>query len=264
MIDIHYKKKIITIPGEWAELTGKQYLRVIKELHKNITNEWFAADAMLRVLTNKSFFSFYLLPADMRWRCYDKMKWVYEDQNCTEQLLPKYKTLYGPAGDFMNLLMAEFHHTEIAYQQYILNKGENAEALNILVAVLYRRGKNKKLYNYKLNSEGDYRVPFNAAEIEWHLKKVSNWPQHVKQAVFTWYDACRQQLLKQYAAAFTGSTKKGSYAQGLFEMMRSISGTKYGSFKEVEQMPVRTAFLEIIASKHEAAEMERAYNKKTG
>jgi hypothetical protein len=83
----------------------------------------------------------------------------------------------------------------------------------------------------------------------------------VKHGVFIWYDACREQLFQDFKEAFTGKAKTDSYAQGLFEMMRSISGGKYGTLKDVEQLHVYTAFLEILASKREAAELEKQHKK---
>jgi hypothetical protein len=245
----------------WDELTPRQYIRVVKLLHKPVKNEWYACDAMLRVLSNRSWLSFYLLPPDLRWRCYEHLKWVYERQNVTEQLLPHYKDLYGPASGFANLLMIEFHHTEIAYQDYILSKSEDDAALIRLCAVLYRLPKNKKAYNYKRNPDGDLRQPFNANEIAFYEKKIKRWPMAVKHGVFIWYDACREQLFQDFKEAFTGKAKTDSYAQGLFEMMRSISGGKYGTLKDVEQLHVYTAFLEILASKREAAELEKQHKK---
>lgn len=260
MIALCYKNKTITIPSQWDELTAKQYVRVIKELHARVVNEWLSCDRMLRILSGKNYFTYYLLPADLRWRCYEHMRWVYEKQNVTTQLLPSYRGLIGPAAYFTNTLLKEFHHTEIAYQDYIKHINE-ADALNKLVAVLYRLPKNKKLYDYKRNPDGDLRQPFNANEIDFYINRVSRWPHAVKLAVFVWYDACREQFFTDYREAFTGGMKKESYAQGLFEMMRSISGGKYGTFKDVEQMPVHTAFLEIIASKREAKELEKNAKK---
>lgn len=248
--------------SEWAELTPRQYIRVIRRLHKPVTNEWFATDAMLRILTGRNWFRFYLLPADLRWRCYEHIRWVYDKQDAVAQLLPKYKGLVGPAGSFNNLKLIEFHHSEIAYQQYITNT-EDINALNLLVAVLYRSPKNKKLYDYKRNPEGDFRQKFNANEIEYYEHKISRWPLAARLAIFVWYDACREQLFKDYGEAFTGTKKTQSYAQGLFEMMRSIAGGKYGVLKDVEQLYVHTAFLEIIASKREADELEKQYKKQS-
>ncbi len=263
MITIHYQKKKLVIPDAWNELSTRQYIRVVKLLHKPVTNEWTAADAMLRILSSLNFFAFYLLPADMRLRCYEFLRWVYEKQNITDQILPKYKGLYAPAASFTNLLLIEFHHTEIAYREFVLSKTEDDAALIRLCAVLYRLPKNKKKYDYKRNPDGDLRQPFNANEVAFYEKKIKRWPAAVKLAVFIWYDACRQQLFKDFSEAFTGKSKSESYAQGLFEMMRSISGGKYGTLKDVEQLHVYTAFLEIVASKHEAKELEKQMKKQT-
>lgn len=257
MITVIYRKRHVSFASGWDELSQRQFIRVIKLLHKKIKNEWFAADAMLRILSNRGFFSFFLLPADLRWRCYEHMKWCFEKQNATKQLIPRYRRFYGPASNFENLLLCEFHHTEIAYQDYILSKGTDIDALDRLIAVLYRLPKTKKAYDRRRDPDGDIRIKFNANEIAWNQRRVKYFPVAVKQAIFTWYDACRQQLFKDYREAFTGKTKRDSYAAGLYEMMRSISGGKYGTLKDVEQLYVHTAFLEIVASKREEKEMEK-------
>lgn len=256
MMTIFYRKQSLHIASCWEDLSARQYVRVVKLLHKTVISTWEAEDNLLRILSGLSWWRFHLtIPADLRWRCYEHLKWVFEKQDCTTQLLPVYKKLYGPASEFNNLRLSEFHNCEIAYQQYCLSKSQDVEALNILAAILYREP--KKNYNIKRDTDGDLRRPFNANELEYYINKVSNWPMAVRQAIFMWYDACREKLFKDYREAFTGTTKKDSYAQGLFEMMRSIAGGKYGSFKEVEDMYVHTAFLEIIACRMEAKELER-------
>lgn len=261
MITVYYKKRKVSMASTWEDLSRRQFIRVIRLLHKKIKNEWYAADAMMRVLTNRNFFSFFLLPADLRWRCYEFMKWVFEKQNVTAQLIPKFRRFYGPAGNFENLLLCEFHHTEISYQDYILSKGSDIDALNRLIAVLYRLSKKKRSYDRNRDPDGDLRIKFNANELAWNQRRIKYFPIAVKHAIFTWYDACRQQLFTDYREAFTGKSKRDSYAAGLYEMMRSISGGKYGSLKDVEQLYVHTAFLEIVASKREEKEMEKQMKK---
>jgi hypothetical protein len=155
------------------------------------------------------------------------------------------------------LIGKEFHCTEIAYQEVIRNNDE--DALNRLCAFLYRP--KKKGYDARINAEGDVRVPFNYNECIYYAQRIKRWPLAVKQAILLWYDGCRQMLVKSYPLAFGKGKANGNYYEGLFGMMRSIAGDKYGTLEDVENLFVHTMFMEIVACKKEEMEMEKQMAK---
>jgi hypothetical protein len=93
------------------------------------------------------------------------------------------------------------------------------------------------------------------------MRSVSKWPLAVKQAILLWYDGCRQMLVKSYPLAFGKGKANGNYYEGLFGMMRSIAGDKYGTLEDVENLFVHTMFMEIVACKKEEMEMEKQMAK---
>jgi hypothetical protein len=255
---LYYNRTLnkIVIPEKWNELSKQQLLKIVALFNSAITEPELACDKALYILSGRSLYSFLRIPVDIRMTMHEHVMWVFEEQSLTEQLIPKYDGLYGPDSEFNNLQLAEFHHAEMACYRYIHEKDE--DALNELIAILYREPKKKKKYNRKRNAEGDLRIPFSFAEIEWHKRKVKHWPVNVKQAIMIGYDACRQMIVRDYHAAFNSdeiNTK--DYFDGMFGIIRNLSGDKYGSFKDVEQLLVHNAFMEVVLCIDEAEELKR-------
>ncbi len=251
---IYHKNRQLTIAENWDEVTTEQYIAIAKVLHAQIERS-LASDRILKILSGKNLFSFLMLPLHVRMNAWDHVQWVIDDIKTTKQMLPVYKGLYGPESEFLNLRIVEFHHTEIAWQKWI---NEDPDGLDELVAVLYREP--KKHYDKTRNREGDIRIAFHHGDIEFHKQLVNKWPAEIKQAIAIWYDACRQQLVKDYEPAFAGSGSDDNYYQGLYGMIRSIAGSgRYGPFEEVEEMYVHAAFLEIVACFYEEEKLKEMY-----
>jgi hypothetical protein len=254
---VYYKKMYeIVVPESWDELSARQFIKIAELLHKRIEDETIALDKALHILSNKSLFMYLRIPLDIRQRAQEHAKWVFEDQLVTKQLIPLYGGLYGPESSFDNLQLAEFHHSEMAYHQFIFEKNE--DFLTELCAVLYRQ--KRENYDAKRNSEGDVRIPFSFNDIEFHKRKIKSWPLAVKHAILIWYDGCRQQLVKDYPTAFNSddlAVHDKNFFEGLFGMIRSLSGPRYGTFKEVEHMGIHNAFMEIEASIEEEKELKK-------
>jgi hypothetical protein len=258
------KNKSITIPQSWNEVSCKQFLMLVKLLHSAIEDKEIASDRALHILSNKCLLVFLMISPETRSRCWQHVQWVFKKQNITTQLLDKYKGLYGPASEFGNVLMCEFHHTEMAYHGLMHGDDEEKEdALNELVAILFRECK-KEPYDLKRNPDGDVRIEFAYGDIEWHKKKVKRWPLNIKRAILIWYDACREQLRENNPSAFQGKASDADYYDGLYGVIRNIAADgKHGKFDDVEQMNVHNAFKEIVESIREAKELEASINRQT-
>lgn len=249
------KKKSIVVAEHWDELSCSQFIGISKLLHSGMSDLEYAMDKALYILSGKWLLNFLMIPADLRLRMHEHIKWILEEKVTTKQFIKKYKGLYGPEDNFENLVMAEFHHTEIAYYK-IVHEEDAIAGLNELVAILFREAKPKP-YNHKRNADGDHRIDFLFTDIQYHQRKVERWPVAVKQAIMIWYDACRQELVKLYPTAFAGSGGTSeNYSVGLFGMMRNLSGGRFGSFEKVEKMPVHLAFSDVVESIQEANEWE--------
>lgn len=259
------KFKKLIVAEEWNELSRAQYLRIVQLLHAGIADADEALQKALYIISNKTLLAFFLVPLDMRMIMQQHAEWIFDKKNyLTNQLVPKFKKFYGPASDFDNLRMKEFHAAEMAF--YRLKEEEDVDALNELVAILYRPAKEK--YDHKRNAEGDIRIAYNENETEFFKRKIKRWPLNVKRAILMWYDGCRQQLEEIYKPAFDndGAGTYKNYYDGMYGMMRGIAEKKtYGDFNQVGELFVHLAFKEIAETKLEEAELKRMhpelYNK---
>jgi hypothetical protein len=256
MITFHYSDKVLAnVAGKYNELTSKQLIAVAAILQKGY-EEVDARLRALKVLLGISLYKFAVIPADVKGRMIEHIEWVFDKNTLTTQLLPVYDTLHGAADAFDNLTMGEWNACEIFYDQLVQQDDE--DALNRIVAVLYRRP--KKDYDTELDSDGDIRVPFNANEIDYHVKTVKSWPSKVKVAILFWYDGCRQHLKELYDL-FDKPADDETSEPGMFELIRGLCGKHYGTFKEVEGLNVHIVMRELEVLKKEAAEIERLMKK---
>jgi hypothetical protein len=266
---IYYNKTRIRVPESWNQLTRKQLVRLTDLLHKGLHEDVVALEA-LRILWSKTKLQFYGLMRLWKPKVWDDLKvralahitWIFEKEVVlTEQLIPKYKGLYGPAAEFNNLKMIEFHACEVYYHRYISDK--DIVWLNRLVAVLYRPGKKK--YNKKLDKDGDIREPFSEYISAYYADRCAKWSEAVKQSILTWYDGNRQMLIKFNQDVFSGkSDSKSNIADGMYGVIRAIAQSGiHGDFDKVSEMNVHKAVMEMRKSIEEYQEQERQLKQQT-
>lgn len=244
MINLFYKKnRKIFLPENFDELSVRQFI-ALAEILCTTADEIILKVNALRILSGLSVFRWRLLPAAAVEKSLSYTDWVFDQMIITKQLLPVYKGHWGPVHDFDNLKMKEFHLSELHYRDLV--GSDSKDALNLLVAVLYR--KPRKWYNRKKDPEGDIRLPFNHNELEYRASKIAKWPLPVKQAIFLWYDSCRERLIDDNPLVFKEPVKHSFESQfdtGLYGMIRSLAGEKLGPVEKIEEMYVHTAMLEL-------------------
>lgn len=174
-----------------------------------------------------------------------------------KNIITEYKGFYGPADDFNNLTGEEFIFCETQYFDFINSGYKNDKALNELVGILYRPGKED--YNFKMDPEGDKREAFKQNKC-WYYSTttISKWNRSVKLSIFHWYHACREKMISSNPKIFTG--KKGEAPKyGLLSVMRSIAETGiHGNFNEVQKMQIKMWMMELNEKIAEAERMEKA------
>jgi hypothetical protein len=247
-------KKYGPIPDSYNELSGKQLIALMKMFERKLEVEVAKLEA-LRILLGMSTFWFVLLSADSKNRMLPYVEWVFDKNTLTKQLIHFYNGFIGPKKEFDNLTVAEFHFAEIFYRELVHEKNE--AALDKLVAVLYRNPKLK--YNHKVDSDGDARIRFNANEVDYYSSEyISHWRKEVKLAILMFYDGNRQYLLELYDDVFQGD-KGEENSDGMFGIIRGLSGEKYGDIDKVERLNIHTALNEISLQIKEAEELKRQY-----
>ena len=255
MVEACYHNRTYLLPSCYNELSGKQLIKIAPLLAKK-EDPAVIQLAVLRILLKMNRISFFFMPLDPKERLVQLTEWIYEKNSLTSQLLPKYKGFFGPKTSFDNITLAEYHCTEIYYSMLVNDKKE--EALDALIAVLYRKAKN--WYNHRLDPDGDCRKPFNENEIEYWASKIKHWPTPVKQAILLWYDGCRESLISLYPEVFrpAPNTDDTGSEKGMFQVMRGLAeGGKYGAFNDVKHLNLHTALMEMEQLVKEAEEMKK-------
>lgn len=275
MIDVcfHYtnwagKKKqrtVRNIPESFNELNEWQLKGICALMHKNLKETDFRFRAARYVLSLSAVrFAF----TDLRLvqSVMEQIGWLDNKNTLTRQIIPVYrknlfsKRLVAAESSFSNFIMQEWNACEVYYARIISAKNNRhlMENLDKLTAVIYREP--KKNYNRIKDEDGDLRAPFNANTVPYRAKKyIKHWPLSVKHAALMWFDGCREALHKAYPVFDSGG--EPSTDPRLFKLVRALSGTKYGSFKEVEMLNVHIVMSELMCLKKEAAELKRELDK---
>lgn len=255
MTIIEVNKKLYTIPTKWDELSQQQLLQVMDILYSN--NDINSTLLHLfRILTNMSWFRFFSTrPIDMEeyfYLCY----FLVNETGPTKNIIKEYKGLYGPDDDFNNITGDEFVFSEDHYLAFVNSKHEDMNALNNLVAILYRDSKIS--YDRKINKDGDVRVPFNQNECAHNSKsKIQNLKLSFRLAVFHWYQACREKMVADNPDIFTGSSNDAA-KYGLLSIMRTIAETGiHGDFDKVQKMYVKMWMMELNEKIEESKRIEK-------
>lgn len=244
----------MVLPSEWNELSQKQLITLadIKHNEKDPVEQLIKA---LHVLSGMGTMKFLFLPKDVIVNASEHIKWVFEENTLTTQLIPEWSNFFGPDSHFDNLQMHEFNHAEMAYQELVIT--EQPEYLDRLVAILYRQGKPN--YDHERNPDADHRIPFKYGDITWHMGIVARWPEKVKLAILLWYDGCRMELISAYPQIFKKSEAKDqNLYEGLFNLMHSVAGEKYGTFDEVENSYVHKILMALNIMLDEIEEQRKS------
>lgn len=261
MVELHYHSNTFNLPENYNELTGEQLVKINALMQVEMPLPLLRLK-LLQVLLQLNMYQFFKLDADCKHRIlfYDRLEeeflhndeeektsidWLFEKNTLTEQLLPVYEHYHGPKKEFDNLRVNEFHSTEISYYDYL--QEQKVEDLNKLVAALYRPC--KPGYDFELDSDGDARIPFNANELDHYAAKVASWPMAVKTAILSYYDGNREYIRELYEDAFNSpEAAEAEGDAGMYDIIRQLAGTKYGNFKEVEQLYLHDVLREIESS----------------
>lgn len=283
------------IPEKWNELSTKQLLQVMKLFYCSSYSIERAKLKLLKILSGMSWWHFFRAPMVAcekqffpilqpkgsittwlylnRMECTGLEEYLYltdfliEKKDITKQLLPEYKSFYGPSDECNNLRGIEFAHTEHFYMSWAAqledpqsDSSNTQKLLDNLVAVLYRP--RKKNYDITINKEGDARIAFNDKLCEWFATTVIyGWPLHVKMAIASFYGACREKWVSDNQDLFGGTGEAAKY--GLLSVMRDVAKSGvHGDFKQVEQLHVFMIMMELNEQVHEQKNAEKT-NKST-
>lgn len=253
-----HTKREYRLSEDFNELTLKQLLKIIPLIESG-GDKSVVEMKCLQVLLSVSRLRYFFISPEVKVGLFPHIAWLFDKNTLTDQKLPEYKGYYGPQKEFDNLIVKEFHHAELYYDEIIQDDAGKERALNHLIAVLYRKPKTG--YNKKLNPDGDIRRPFNANLVEYYSKQVEKWPMAVKLLIFNWYDGCRLHFKELYEPVFSAGKETGEPGEpGMFDFIRELARDgKYGDFDKAEALNLHTAFFEMEKTIEEAEEIKKLY-----
>ena len=258
MTIIELNKKYFPIPTEWNELSQVQLLAVMETIFMRQYTSEQGELKLLKILAGLNFLQFFRTkPTEMAEYLYLTKFLLAEQSGLTKQLLPVYEDMYGPAGNFDNLIMKELVISDALFMQWSEDK-ENISLLNNFCALLYRPAKLN--YDHDKNPEGDPREPFNQNLSEWNAKNIiCKWPMKVKLAIIYWYDACRWQLVEDNDEVFGEDSGNDVSKYGMVAVMLDVAESHaLGDFTSVENHYVKTVLMQVNESIRKAKAQEKA------
>jgi len=262
LIELVYDKKSYVIPENWNELTTKQVVNMVRLIHASKDDVDFLYRA-LQILLQMSNWDYVKLSNDFKGRAFDHIIWIAGENTLTKNpfpqlsIVPFFSTLYGPKDDFDNIRAKEFHFAEMSYVAYL--ETNDIGYLDRLIGVLYR--KHCGLKGDELLKRGDVREDFNDNLVPKYANTVLRLSIDTKRAILQWYDGCRHNLLQSFKSLKKADGVQSDDFKGLYPLMHSMAGEKYGDFDKIEQKLVWDLMYAMQQFNDDAKEQEKLAKK---
>lgn len=270
---ITFQNKEYVLPQSWSEVNATQLAAVApillsgtdidtaKPLIINALLQW--EDAIVKAIKKAK--SVDLLYSDIAQKLYPLIQWVFTDKNITVNVIPtisinrKYKflgadVLHGPADEFNNLTIGEFDDAEYWFNQYLDSNMQNAHALHMLIAILYRAAKPKYIPDM-----GDIRQPYNYHLNELRAAQIATISTGIQKAILLWYMGCRAKLVEDYKFLFDKKKTTGNGLNGWTPIVYELAGGKFGTLEDTNNQLLKSIFYELRLMDIKRAELEAKY-----
>lgn len=241
MSELHFNGHKYTIPGRWNDLKPHQLVTIAGLLHSNMNVDEAKFRILMCLMEMKKRWYLSLRIMFMSWdekadlladfRLLAEFLFDDEKLDLTRQLLPSIKVpagikksdmLYGPPDNCKKMVFMEFIKAETYYLKFrknFTNLPARLEALDKLVAVLYRHKKKKIDFS---SWDGDLREVYNDNTVVFRASRiVSKIPENVKYAILLFYISCRNVKINRYKHVFGNS---GSGNGNWIDALRSMAG----------------------------------------
>jgi hypothetical protein len=269
MKKILLNKRFYSVAESWNELTEKQLLQVMRILFlPPVKGELKAEEKLLRLtqtIIGLSNYRFFQCNVEELEEFFYLTSFLFaKDLVFTKNILPLYKyshtAFYGPADHLDNLRMKEFTLTEDLYMRWYDSEQRDTQALNELVAILYRPA--PAHYDFVRNPNGDCRERFNQNVSSFYASNYINlWPPEVKIAIAYWYNGCRIEMVNRNPEVFSGSGDPALY--GLVSVMLNVAESKvFGDFDKVEEQYVNLVMMQLNEAIDKGKKLEAMYKSK--
>lgn len=120
-------------------------------------------------------------------------KYLVPSIDFTDNKIPRYHGLQGPADALTNCSFFEYKQAYSAWFQY--QETQDVAHLDEMIAVLYRPNVAFAWVKSRMkNFAGDHRERFtaksNPLRLQARINRVAKWPAHVKYGIWLWFTAC--------------------------------------------------------------------------
>lgn len=290
--------KVYNIPSEMEELSSEQYLFFVKLLLEASEEKLNLHDVkvfmIVKILIIVGINQLEKFQAEKKEAILDNlsrivsmMDFLFEKDNnglkpnlnFTKNLLPSFKVglirYHGPADTLSNISFQEYIDAHSHYTEYLASEMKNTDALNRLIAVLYRPQK----FGYHIRKrftgfDGQRRKAYNDNLVEIRAEWIKELDFHVKYGIFLWYHACENffrsgmltvegkeiNLSKLYSGG-SSSSKKDDI--GLAGILYSLAETQvFGNVKETARENIFDVMLRLYQVKSDYDELQRKSKQK--
>ncbi len=276
------KNQPIEFPDCWEELQPEEweyllYLRDLLANHKGLTlldlkRAWTAMVMRNRGLKRRGSKTRHLLLID---QLADTLQWMWSEQvheasdhmllhyvdmnfDSTQNLLPCWQDLHGPASHGADLTFGEFRAATTAMMEYEHRKED--VSLLALTAILYRPA-------FKQNG-CTFREPYQEKYLPHYMKLASEMPKPVQWGVYAWFSSfCRylytgvfiiDGLEISFAPLFEKSGKQetdstASQNLGLSSILYSVAESGiFGTVNDTESTTLLRVMMKLLMDKQQA------------
>jgi hypothetical protein len=261
MTNVYYKTWTFSVPDNWNEIDRTRMLQIMEIFYRENDDDRGRL-LLFRALAQIPYAVLYLMKEpELITIARDCTEFLFENK-LTKNPIMFWGKFAGPADSISNMKIGEFTFAEFAYMQYVQTK--DVRFLHTLVATIYRSKRNRLLYSYSQNPDGDYRVPFNPNLVDYNTKVVSKWPRPVLDSIFHFYQGARAEKIAANPKVFDGTESQGQSLYGMWSVMRSVAKAgHFGDFDKVQDQYIDTVLMELNETVVEAEKLEAERNKVT-
>lgn len=229
MHDVQIGRYQRQVSERWNELSRRQLLRVVRELHRPLAAGQDVRLALLQILFRVPRRVLRQLNAVQLLELRPLTDFLADTRRyapLTTQLLPVLRApwrltrYHGPAERFRNLSFAEFIDADTFFLLYL--KKQEAAALDSLLAVLYRP--QRADYDPAApDYTGDIRQDYNPHLLAARAARLAGLSPATKLAVLLWYTGCRRDLERRYPRVFDGDNEETASTSGWQDVLLNLS-----------------------------------------
>lgn len=221
------------VPSSWEELCAHQYATIVQVLSYQKADPYTISVSLLLLLCgSKAYNAIHNLDAEQKHALIPATNFLLETTPPVKNFFPlikiRKKKHYAPAEDLSNLSFGEFCFAFEVYDHYLKTKDSNA--LNQLIAILYREPKTNKSLQ---ESSGDIRETFNENLINKSTLSVAHIEERFKLAILAWFTTALNFQLslrpKTFPPSLGDATEQEKSEKTFFTIFRALQGPKWGT-----------------------------------